>query len=362
MKKILIIGMTSTVGGVETFLTTLVENINFENLKIDFLTKDPLIGINKEKINNMGCKSYHVGTFRSDGIKVFKNIYDFYKNHEEYDVIHINSGRSTMILYAFPKWFKKNTKVIVHSHNGDDIHRAEHYLFRPLQNAVANVKVACSIPAEHWMFGKKYENSCIYINNAINNNKFIFSVQTRKRIREQYQLQNKFVIGHVGRFDKQKNHSFLIDIFAEYKRKHEDAFLVLIGGGNTKPIKDKIEKLGLSKFVFFTGPISNTNEWYQAMDLFLMPSLWEGLPITGIEAQTSGLPCVFSDTITKEVDITKKNVFVSLKAPLDKWVEAIEMKEDIDRNSMGKLMADSGWDITTEIEKIRRLYFDEKCK
>lgn len=176
-------------------------------------------------------------------------------------------------------------------------------------------------------------------------------------IREQYQLQDKFVIGHVGRFDKQKNHSFLIDIFAEYKKKHKEAFLVLIGGGNIKPIKEKIEILGLKEAVFFTGPINNTNEWYQAMDLFLMPSLWEGLPITGVEAQTSGLPCIFSDTITSEINITEKNKFVSLEASLDKWIEAIEMSRNIERLPMGNFMAEAGWDIATEIEKIRRLYF-----
>lgn len=357
MRKVLIIGMTSTVGGVETFLTTLVENINFENLQIDFLTKEPLEGINKEKINNKGCQSYHVGTFRTDGFKVFKNIFDFYKKHKNYDVIHINSGRSTMVLYAFPRWFKKNTRIIVHSHNGDDIHRAEHYIFRPLQNMIANVKVACSIPAERWMFGKKYEKTCIYINNAINNKKFAFSEHIRHSIREKYGLENKYVIGHVGRFDKQKNHPLLIDIFAEYKKQCNNAFLVLVGGGNIMPIKDKIEKLGLTEDVLFTGPVNNTNEWYQAMDLFLMPSLWEGLPITGVEAQTSGLPCVFSDTITSEINITKMNAFVSLDAPLDKWVEAIETRENVDRLSMGRFMADAGWDIATEIEKIRELYF-----
>lgn len=357
MKRVLIIGMTSTVGGVETFLTTLVENINFENLQIDFLTKEPLYGINKEKISNKGCKSYHVGTFRTDGFKVFKNIINFYSNHKKYDVIHINSGRSTMILYAFPLWFKKNTKIIVHSHNGDDIHRIEHYIFRPLQNMITDVKVACSIPAEHWMFGKKYEKSCIYINNAIANKKFAFSKELRFMIRSEYGLQDKFVIGHVGRFDRQKNHSFLIDVFAEYKKKHENAFLVLVGGGNTEPIKEKIEKMGIKDDVLFTGAINNVNEWYQAMDVFLMPSLWEGLPITGVEAQTSGLPCVFSDTITTEIDITENNQFVSLNAPVDKWVNAIEKCQNIERNLMGKFMADNGWDIETEIEKIRRLYF-----
>lgn len=360
MTKVLMIGMTSTVGGVETFLTTLIDNINFENLKIDFLTKEPLAGLNREKINAKGCETFFVGTFRTDGLRVLKNIFDFYKNHNDYDVIHINSGRSTMILYCLPVWFKKSIKIIVHSHNGDDIHKLEHYLFRPLQNAITDVKVACSRPAAEWMFGKKYVNKCKYINNAINNKKFAFSDETRKRMRKENNLEGKFVIGHVGRFDLQKNHPLLVDIFAAYKKKYNDAFLILVGGGDNEAIKKKIFDLGLQDSVLFTGAVSNTNEWYQAMDVFLMPSLWEGLPITGVEAQTSGLACVFSDTITPEIDITKKNTFVPLNASLECWVEAIESREKLDRCAMHIIMDNAGWNISSEINKIRGMYIDER--
>ena len=147
----------------------------------------------------------------------------------------------------------------------------------------------------------------------------MYNEEIRNRIRLEYHLQDKKVIGHVGRFMAQKNHTFLIDIFAEYYKNHKDTKLVLLGDGELMPkMKEKVQTLGIEDAVLFVGNVGNANEWYQAFDAFVLPSVWEGLPVVGVEAQAADLPCVFSDNITREIGLTDNCLLYTSPSPRDR--------------------------------------------
>ena len=200
------------------------------------------------------------------------------------------------------------------------------YLCRSMLPYSMNRHYACGIEAAKCYFGKKTvaENDYTLIPNAIEVERFIFNKETRNRIRRKYGIEDKHVIGHVGRFMKQKNHAFLLDVFAKYSVRDRSAYLVLLGDGELmEKMKTKAERLNIIDKVYFVGNVDNVNEWYQAFDCFLLPSIWEGLPVVGVEAQTADLPCVFADTITREIDLLGNNEFISTSGNTINWINAI---------------------------------------
>ncbi len=203
----------------------------------------------------------------------------------------------------------------------------------------SNVNFACSTEAGIYLFGKKRKFE--FIPNAIDLEKFEYNEQTRKEIRKELDLEGKLVIGNVGRFNLQKNHSFLLDIFNEIVKKNKDSILLLIGTGELEEnIKQKIKELKLEKRVKLLGVRKDVNKLYQAMDIFLMPSLFEGLPLTGVEAQASKLKCYFADTITKEVIISNNVKFLSLKLTPEQWADKIVQDAKYERNNVEILNQD----------------------
>lgn len=198
--------------------------------------------------------------------------------------------------------------------------------------------------------------------NAICCEEYAYNEATRSKIRTQYQAEDKLVIGNVGRFSQQKNQMYLVDIFSEIRKIHKDSVLWLVGDGELRPqIEEKIKQLGLINSVKIFGMVDNTGELYQAMDVMVMPSLFEGLPMTGVEAQACGLPCVFSDTITREVDVMG-SPFLSLEESKAEWaktaVRAAGRYKDNGkaRRSFGKELAEHGFDIRVEAERLEEMY------
>lgn len=362
MKKVLIYGYTSTVGGVETFISNLLMNIDKNEFKIDLLLQEELKGINKERIKNNYDNYYVINNIKKHPVKTLKELFSIYKKNK-YDVIYMCLSTASSCIYALPsKIFNRNTKIIIHSHNGNDRKKFQHYLFRILLNKIADKKIACSKLASNWMFGKR-KKDVILINNAIQTNLFTYNKNIRENIRQSLNISDsEFVIGHVGRFNEQKNHTELIDIFNNYLKINSNSKLLLIGAGELEEvIKNKAKKLGILEKILFLGVKSNVNEYYQAMDIFVMPSLFEGLPIVGIEAQTSGLTCLFSDNITKESDIVGTSKFIGLRN-IEIWCKEIkkinENQKEIDRLN-GKIInsiIEKGYDLRTETKKIENMF------
>lgn len=359
-KRILVYGLTSLIGGVETYIINLLKNIDKNKFEIDLLVQDDIVGINKEKIDGEYSNIIFVENFKRHPIKAMKTLKKIYKENN-YDVVHLNLATASSSMYALPcKIYSKNTKILIHSHNGSVQNRFQHYVFRFIIKKIADVYIACSDIAAKWMFGEKIVDSgkVIFTNNAIQTERFVYNNETRDKIRKEYNFADDFVIGHVGRFNEEKNHVGMINMLKDFLTKRDDVKLVLIGNGVLEnKAKELVKKYRIDNKVFFLGVKSNINEFYQAFDLFILPSLFEGMPIVGIEAQAAGLKCIFSDTITKEADITGNVSFISIDEN-EKWIDEIIKIRDskYDRKNMSKVLEEKGYDLKKEIKKIEKIY------
>ena len=197
------------------------------------------------------------------------------------------------------------------------------------------------------------------IPNGIELDKYAYNSVVRKAIRKKLGVENKFVIGHVGRFSAQKNHTFLIDIFNKVYQKDTNTVLLLLGVGELmETIKTKAKDLGIENKIIFYGVSNEMEKMWQAMDIFVMPSLHEGLPVTGVEAQASGLPCIFSDTITREIDVTGKSEFLPLDGTIEAWVDCI-LKHKADKRESGVMaLRNAHYDIQQTADTVSERYLN----
>ena len=300
-------------GGLENFIMNIYRNIDRQKVQFDFLVHYHRRQFFDDEIEKLGGMIYRF-SLRDDNniIKYIIELNKFYKKHKEYKVIHCHMSSIGFINFLIAK--KNGIKIrIAHSHNSSTDKtikgRIKRIMMLPYKY-VSTLNYACSNDAGKYLYGnKKFE----VIPNAIDTKNFEYNESFRKEIRDKLKLGNKLVIGNVGRFNLQKNHFFLIDIFYNIYNINKNAVLLLVGKGELEnTIKEKVNKLGLEKCVYFLGIRSDINKIYQGMDIFLMPSLFEGLPLTGIEAQMSKLKCFFSDNITKEVLQTKNQIIAVL--------------------------------------------------
>lgn len=227
--------------------------------------------------------------------------------------------------------------------------------------------MACSRQAGINRYGKKIVNSNCFqvINNGIESDKYIFSNKIRDRVRKSNNIdENTIIIGHVGRFTEAKNHKKIIDVFNYFHKKHQNAILWLFGEGELKQeIEEKVKELGLNRSVFFKGLPSHINEELQAMDIFLFPSLFEGLGIALIEAQASGLPCVVSNAIQDDADIKASLVKkLDLSLSNEKWVSAIEEMIQTKRIDTSDYVKKAGFDIQSVADELQSFYLDSQRK
>ena len=319
--------------GIETMLMNFYRNIDRNKIQFDFLCNKQKKGDYDEEIKKLGGKIYvSPGLNPFKWFKYQKYMKNLFKEHPEYKIIHCqNEAMGFPALYAAKK--AKIPVRIAHSHNTTtrfDLKWPIKIIYKYLLRKVATDFVACSHAAGKYLFGKDVK----IINNAIDIEKFTYNETIREKIRKNMRLDNKFVIGHVGRFEPQKNHKFLIKMFNEYQKNDEDAILLLIGTGSLEnKIKELVHKLNIENKVIFTGNISNVNEMYQAMDIFVLPSFHEGLPVVGIEAQISGLKCVLSNKITEETKITNNIEFISIDN-YDNWIEKIKKCKEYKRKKI----------------------------
>ena len=253
---------------------------------------------------------------------------------------------------------------ISHSHNAFKTENWKQKVSWPilkfLNRKAANIWATCGYDAGAFLFGEKamQRNQVVVMNNAIDENLFRYNPLVRKQLREKLGIAEQFVIGHIGRFMEQKNHTFLIDIFADVLKYIPDAKLLLVGAGELQSsISDKVKKLNLEESVIFTGNVTNPQEYYQAMDLFALPSLFEGLPVVSIEAQASGLPCLISDKVDTRCKITPDAKFLPINQGTKQWVDEIVDCKDKGRNeNPAQQIINRGYSILKEAEKLEMLY------
>lgn len=359
-------------GGIQQFIIENVKHMNKDKVQIDVLTLDDLVTypledeLKKYDVNFYKLKNVWINHI-FDYVKYTKEVNNFFKNNHDYKVIHMNGSSKNFLLLKYAK--KYNIKVrIVHSHNTDFQTKniikkiIGNILKIPMRNYATNF-FACSTIAGIWLFNKKNvsNGNVKIIRNAVDYDKFKFNKETRDKIRKKLKIKNnEILIGHVGRFTNQKNHKFLIDIFKEINKKNNNTKLVLIGTGELENlIKEKVKKYELEDKVIFLGFRSDVNDLMQAMDIFLFPSLYEGLPVVLIEAQAASLPIFTSkDVVSNEVNITDKVKFISLKESSKKWADEI-LKCDLNRKSTYKDIKNAGYLIEDTAKELLKFYLSE---
>lgn len=325
MERILCIVGGMNAGGAETFLMKLFRAIDKNKIMLDFCVFSDKKCFYDDEIISLGGRIFHVIPKTKNPLKCFLSIRKIVMENN-YKIVFRTSQNSMSSLDLLAARFGGAKKLVFRSSNsracGTFLEEVMHYIFKPLINSIVNIKIAPSEKASKFMFG--LNSDVIILKNGLDLNTYHFSHFGRDRVRKEFNIEDKFVVGHIGRFSYQKNHGFLIDIFAEIKKKKNDAVLLLIGEGELKmQIQNKIEQLGLDDSVIFAGIRKDIPDLLSSMDVFVFPSFYEGMPNVAIEAQASGLQCFVSDTITKQIAITDLVNMESIKLDAIDWADKI---------------------------------------
>lgn len=360
MIRILHVIPNMQMGGLETFIMNLYRHINRDEVQFDFLTHYKQDFFYDDEITSLGGKIYHLSV-RNDN-NIVKYVYDlnrFFKQHQEYKIIH---GHMESLGFFYLGVAKKNLVPvrIAHAHNSateSTLKGRMKNVLRQGYSTFATDLFACSEIAGNYMFG--CDRNYKIIHNAIDINKFEYNPSVRQILRKKLNINlQQLVVGHVGRFEKQKNHYFILKIFADLLKKKPDSILLLLGKGDLfEAVKSRAEAMGIYDHIRFLGVRNDVDKIYQAMDVFLMPSLFEGLPVSGIEAQASGLPCVFSTNITQELAVTGNVRFLSLQDPVSKWSDTIiTLNSQIVRENTSQDIINAGYEIDTQSNLLQQFY------
>lgn len=349
--------------GIETMLMNYYRHIDRSKIQFDFIVNKKKPGDYDDEIRRMGGHIYQSPSLNPLKYPQYiRFMRETLSNDKQIRIVHTHN--EAMGLYALNGAKHAGLRVrIAHAHNTRII-RDYKWLLKMFCKHFLSVSAtdlwACGRDSGIYFFGKKNWNARgLVIHNAIETETFRFDPAVRAKMREQYGASGKIVLGHVGRFNVQKNHERLLMIFSSFLKIRPDAMLVLIGKGELEQkIREQAQTLGISDKILFAGLQCNVNEWYQMMDLFLMPSLFEGLPVVGVEAQTAGLPCIFSDAVPDEVILSKQAVQMPLASSDDAWAEKIQqlLNEKFDRSEGEKTVREAGYDISTEAVRLQELY------
>ena len=348
-------------GGVEAVIMNYYEHIDRTKVQFDFIVhNDNKIDITP-KVEAMGGRVYKVTPYYKNPVAFMYGIYKVIRNHH-YRIVH--SNMNTLSAFSlFAAWAAGAPVRILHNHStsspGETKRNIMKFMLRPFARLFATHYFACSRLAGEWMYGKNMVDSgkVTIINNAIDLEKYAFNSHKRKIQRKGLGLTDEFVIGHVGRFMFQKNHEFLIDVFAEACKKNPHMVLLLIGDGPLRSaVEEKVKKLGLTDHVKFLGLRNDVQDLYNVMDIFVLPSHYEGLPVVGVEAQANGLPCLFSTKVTKETHLTHLAQFLDLSTGASKWAERIVSMKHERNEEVGEELRQAGFEINKEARNLMKFY------
>ena len=359
MYKILFIEATSSKGGIETFILNTCRHLDKDKYQITVLANCPECSIERE-LKEAGVSIEHIRPV-NQGIFAYycdlKRLIDIGK----YDIVHINKNSLADPIALLLCKKMHISKIVLHSHNthptSSRMSVSLHQIFRRIFVNNQIIKIACSQKAADWMFTRT--SDCLILNNGIETDRYTFQCEVRNRVRKVLGLfSENLAICNVGRLCKQKNTLFLIEIMSEIVKLRPDAKLFLIGTGEMEnAVKEKVRELCLSEYVTFLGKRKDVNELLQGMDLFLMPSLHEGLPIAAIEAQAASLPLLISDTVDHEVKLLQSTEFEHLQSPADVWaVHCLKLVETSQRCNVQERIKLAGYDIKYTTDILMEIY------
>ena len=361
MKRVLEILTYINGGGAAMVVYNYLSHMNLDGLQVDVLAiEQPIKPFLEDKFKELGVGVYYLPKKISKRVGKFKQIVKANK----YDVVHSYCEFMSEIYLGIAACYGVKTRII-HSHMAGGHYSFIKNLYAPLGRMIAR-KVAthyfgCGIDACKSMWGEKTFNKgkCHILNNAIDIEKFKFNSDLRDSVRKEMEWNNKYVVLNVGRFVEQKNHDFLIDVYGALAEKEPNSLLVLIGEGPLmEQIKKKVDDLKLNEKVVFLGLRNDVCRLMNGADVFFLPSLFEGLPIVSVEAQTNGLPIVMSEGVTRESAITDIASFVSFKRSLGTWVNTLLVKHEGQRTDYANKVRLKNFDLRMEANKLRNFYLE----
>lgn len=357
-RVLVIIPGLNVCGGMESFFMNYLRNIDRSKIVFDFLTHDISDNSYVDEIIELGGKIYKLPPFSISNLNLIKSEYVKILNENHYRIVHCNMANAAFLYLNIAK--KKNIPVrILHSHQDKAADTWSHALRNiPLiyyGKRFANVRIACSKQAGDYLFNK---NDYTIINNAIDYSKFKFNQNLRESIRAQFNITHNYVVGNTGRLVTQKNQKFLIDVFYEIKKKKGNAFLLLVGEGEERIfLEKKVKDLCLEDSVLFLGSRSDINELLLAMDIFVFPSLYEGLGISVLEAQAASLMCFCSENVPKDADISGNIKYISLDLSAKEWADIILMNDSTETIRKQNIVLSKEYDIKEKCNQLSNLYF-----
>lgn len=346
-------------GGLETMLMNYYRHIDHSKVQFDFLTHREFDGNYDKEIKELGGNVYHLSNLNPLSTSYKKSLNNFFKNNSEYKIVHSHLDCMAGIPLKYAKL--NNVPIrIAHAHNSNQTKDLKYPLklfYKRNIKKNANYLFACGDEAGKWMFNT---DNFKVLNNAIDAKDYTFNINIRNDKRKEFGISDdSILVGHVGRFFPQKNHDFLIDIFNQFHKDHPNSYLMLVGEGELKTsIQDKVNTLGLEDYVILTGLRSDVNDLLQAMDVFLFPSLYEGLPVSIIEAQAAGLPCLISDKVPIECKKTDLVYQLNLEDSFNVWSDKIFELSHITRRDTYEEIKQSGFDIVENAKWLENFYVE----
>lgn len=359
-----VLGRTD-LGGAESRTMDIYRNIDRSRVQFDFIKHTQDECFFDEEIRRLGGHVYEMPRFKLYNYFAYKRAFRlFFKEHKEIAAVH---GQMTSTASIYLQQAKRSgiKMTIAHARSAGVDKGLKGHITRWMRRSLwkrADVCLTCSNLAGEAVFGKKAmkQGRVIFVPDALETERYAYQPALRAEVRREYNLEDKLVIGHAGRFHYAKNHEFLLKVFACVRKKREDVLLFLAGDGELlEKTKQQAKELGIEKDVIFAGMQKDVNRLYQAFDMLLFPSRFEGLPGTVVEAQIAGLPCLISDTISPQVKITGLVTFFSLNRSPKEWAEALPPKVQERRGYAGEAAA-AGYEITQQAEKIMNSYCQER--
>lgn len=334
MKKIKVGIVTNKldVNGISGVIINYCKYINLDKFNITIMAGIPVSEQYKEFAKNNKINIKILASYEKNRIKYLYQLFKAFKQ-EKFNIVHIHGNSANCAIELFLAFLTKVKVRIMHIHNTRNNHPILHKIIYPFFNLVCTDRFACGEKAGSWIYGK-YDFTIIP--NGFDTKKFIFDNESRIRVRKELKINDKIVIGHIGRINYQKNQEYLLDIFNEVAKKNKDTILLLVGTGpDYEKIKDLISIHPYKDRIILYGESNDTASIYSAMDIFVLPSRFEGLPIVLLEAQISGLPCIVSDKVTKELDFGNIK-WCSIEDSPQKWAKVI-LNQKINTNERIKV-------------------------
>lgn len=365
--KVLQFTVAATKGGRTLYVLNNWRKINKEKFQVDFITFSPTLDF-EDELAAQGSRVYHLSAYpeadKEQFVKEFDAVLD-----QGYDVIHIHTSYWKDTIVEERAKAKGVKKIIIHSHNtgcgnavSEEEAQAAEVLHKKIRDQltedVATDFWACSESAAEWLYGDRLAKNKIKImKNAIDTERFSYSLREREKIRKKLNVNDKIVVGTVGRLAYQKNPFFLLDVFCEVAKSEPDAVLLFVGQGILlDELKERARQLGIFSKVLFVGFTEQAYLYYQAMDIFAFPSLFEGFGLSLLEAQISGLKCVVSENIQDEVMLTENVKKIPLHCKQN-WINEIsDLCRGYDRKDQSEVIKKNGYDIEEQIREIEKLY------